>query len=141
MIAGFQLSGVSGMRLLAVALAVMAGSIHVAVAENSAATPPAAMDHSGMAMTGPKGDQGPSSQAFAQANAAMHDAMDIVFTGDADTDFARGMIAHHEGAIEMAKIVIEFGADPEIRKLAMGVIAAQEEEVTFMKEWLAKNGK
>ena len=98
--------------------------------------------HEGMAgMGAPKGDQGPSSIAFAEANAAMHTGMDIEFTGNADVDFASGMIPHHEGAVAMAKIVLEHGKDPEIRKLAEAVVAAQESEIIFMREWLAKNAK
>ena len=103
------------------------------------------MDHSkmgGMMMSGePKGDQGAASKAFAKANAAMHTAMDIEFTGNADVDFAKGMIPHHQGAIEMAKIVLEHGKDPELRALAEGVIKAQESEIAFMNAWLAKNAK
>ncbi len=71
----------------------------------------------------PKGDGGPSSVAFAEANAIMHQAMDIEFTGDADVDFVRGMIAHHQGAIDMARIVLEHGTDPEVKKLAEEIIA------------------
>ena len=93
------------------------------------------------AMGTPKGDQGEASKAYAKANLAMHSGMDITFTGDADTDFAKGMIPHHQGAIDMAKIVLQYGKDAEIRKLAEGVISAQEGEITFMKGWLAKNGK
>lgn len=88
-----------------------------------------------------KGDNSPASAAFRAANDKMHKGMDITFTGDADVDFARGMIAHHEGAIDMAKVVIAFGKDPEIRKLAQDVISAQEKEITFMREWLKKAGK
>ncbi len=94
-----------------------------------------------MMMGKPKGDQGPSSTAFAKANAAMHGAMNIEFTGNADVDFVKGMTAHHQGAIDMAKIVLEHGKDAEIRKLAEGIIAAQEGEIAFMTEWLAKNAK
>ena len=68
-------------------------------------------------------------------------AMDIEFTGNADADFAKGMIPHHQGAVEMAKIVLEHGKDPEIRALAEGVIKAQESEIAFMNAWLAKNAK
>ncbi|MGQ7794212.1 CopM family metallochaperone [Faunimonas sp. B44] len=88
----------------------------------------------------PKGDQGPASKAYAEANARMHAEMDIEFSGDADRDFARGMIAHHNGAIAMAKILLEHGSDPELRKLAEEVIEAQSEEIEFLQAWLEKNG-
>jgi uncharacterized protein (DUF305 family) len=82
-----------------------------------------------------------STEAFEAANAKMHRDMAIPFSGDADADFVRGMIPHHQGAIDMAKVVLQHGADPEIRKLAQDIIAAQEKEIAWMKEWLAKNGK
>jgi uncharacterized protein (DUF305 family) len=88
-----------------------------------------------------KGDNGPSSAAFRAANDKMHKGMDIAFTGDADADFVRGMIPHHQGAVDMAKIVLAFGKDPELRKLAQEIVAAQEKEIAFMQEWLKKSGK
>ena len=98
-------------------------------------------DMSKMMSGTPKGDQGPASMAFAKANAAMHSGMDIEFSGNTDADFARGMIPHHQGAVEMAKIELEFGKDPELRKLAEDIIKAQETEIAFMKDWLEKNAK
>ena len=92
-----------------------------------------------MASMKPKGDQGPSSQAFAAINARMHEGMNITFTGNADVDFVRGMIPHHAGAVDMAKVVMAFGKDPEIRKLAEAVVKAQEAEIAMMNEWLTKN--
>ena len=99
-------------------------------------------DMQGMgAMGQPKGSQDPASMAFAKANAAMHQGMNIEFSGNADVDFAKGMIPHHQGAIDMAKILLEHGKDAELRKLAEGVITAQETEIGFMKGWLAKAGQ
>jgi uncharacterized protein (DUF305 family) len=86
------------------------------------------------------GDMGPASMAFMEANTRMHEMMAIEFTGNADVDFIKGMIPHHQGAVEMAKIVLEHGTDPEVKKLAEGIIAAQEAEIKWMTEWLAKNG-
>jgi hypothetical protein len=88
-----------------------------------------------------KGDQSASSLAFNAVNEKMHRDMAIEFSGDADADFARGMIPHHQGAVDMAKIAIAFGKDPEIKKLAEDVVRTQEVEIAFMREWLKKRGQ
>ncbi|WP_245710934.1 CopM family metallochaperone [Citreimonas salinaria] len=83
----------------------------------------------------------PASDAYRAANLAMHEAMDIEFTGNADVDFARGMIGHHRGAIDMARIVLQHGEDPGLRQLAEEVIEAQEAEIEFLENWLAENAE
>ncbi len=102
-----------------------------------------AMDHGAMGHGSPAaaGDDSASTRAYRDANAAMHSAMDIPMTGDADVDFIAGMIPHHEGAVAMARIVLEHGSDPEVRKLAETVIASQQAEIDWMKDWLAQNGQ
>ena len=89
----------------------------------------------------PKGDTGPSSLAFQGINMKMHEAMNITFTGNADVDFVKGMIPHHQGAIDMAKTVLAFGKDPDVRKLAEEIIKAQETEIALMNEWLKRRGQ
>jgi uncharacterized protein (DUF305 family) len=86
------------------------------------------------------GDKGPASMAFMEANDKMHAAMMMEYSGNADVDFVKGMIAHHQGAVDMAKIVLEHGKDPEVKKLAETIVAAQEAEIKWMQDWLAKNG-
>lgn len=99
------------------------------------------MDHSQMDHSAHMSAAAPSTQAFEAANARMHEGMAIPFTGNTDIDFARGMIPHHQGAIDMARIELEHGKDPELRALAEEIIKAQEGEIAFLKAWLAKNAK
>jgi uncharacterized protein (DUF305 family) len=83
----------------------------------------------------------PSTKAFEAASEKMHKDMTMSFTGDADVDFVKGMIPHHQGAIDMARVELQFGKDPELRKLAEDIVKAQEAEIALMNAWLAKNGK
>jgi uncharacterized protein (DUF305 family) len=79
--------------------------------------------------------ESPSTKAFKAANDRMHADMAIAYTGDADQDFVKGMLPHHQGAVDMAKVVLQYGKDPKVRKLAKDVIKAQQAEIAFMKTW------
>jgi uncharacterized protein (DUF305 family) len=71
-----------------------------------------------------------------QATERMHKDMNIVPTGDADRDFAAIMIPHHQGAIDMAKVELQFGKNPVLRRLAQGIIVEQLQEIEVMQREL-----
>ncbi len=66
------------------------------------------------------------------AVARMHAAMNVPFTGDADRDFARMMIPHHQGAIDMALVELRYGKDKRLVRLAQEIIVAQQQEIAVM---------
>jgi uncharacterized protein (DUF305 family) len=82
-----------------------------------------------------------ATKAYQAVNAKMHKDMDIRFSGNADADFARAMIPHHQGAVDMARVVLQHGKDPALKKLAEDIIASQDKEISFMRDWLKKNGQ
>jgi uncharacterized protein (DUF305 family) len=109
---------------------------------------PAAAQHAGHGGHGGHGAAAPAApadseatKAFKAINARMHGAMDIPYTNDAEVDFIRGMIPHHEGAVEMAKVVLRTAKDPVVRKLAEEIVASQQAEIALMRDWLKARGK
>ena len=62
-------------------------------------------------------------------------------TGILDADFLLAMIPHHEGAVLMAEAVMaQADGDPDVRALAEAIIAAQNQEIDWMRDWLRRNG-
>lgn len=96
------------------------------------------MNHASMGHAG--GSETEATRAFAQAAARMHSAMASKPTGDVDLDFAQGMIPHHAGAVDMARIELRHGTDPTMRKLARTVIETQTTEMETMGEWIEGRG-
>jgi uncharacterized protein (DUF305 family) len=70
---------------------------------------------------------------MAESVARMHAQMDLPFTGDADRDFARMMIPHHQGAIDMALAELRYGKDARLRRLAQEIIVDQQQEIAVMR--------
>ena len=57
-------------------------------------------------------------------------------TDEADTLYIKGMIAHHEGAVQMAKQALGFTQRAEIKAMADAIIKTQTEEIALLKSWL-----
>ena len=83
----------------------------------------------------------PAIEAYVAASERMHRGMAIEFTGDPDIDFVRAMIPHHQGAIDMARALLEHGEDPEMRALAEAIIAAQDREIASLRSWLEEHSQ
>jgi uncharacterized protein (DUF305 family) len=77
-------------------------------------------------------------RALYEAMARMHTEMvRTPPSGNADCDFLVMMIPHHEGAVEMARLLLISGQDPLVRRLAEEIIAGQQSEIAAMKARLA----
>ena len=84
--------------------------------------------------------QPPHIMAYMDIMNKMHQAMSAgVQAKNADVGFAKGMIPHHEGAIAMAKVQLQYGKDAEMKALAQKIVDTQQSEIKYMQAWLAKN--
>jgi hypothetical protein len=82
-----------------------------------------------------------ASKEYEGASQRMHKDMSAGYTNDVDVDFVRGMIPHHQGAIDQAQILLKYSKNPRLRRLAGGIIAAQRREIAFMMKWLEAREK
>jgi uncharacterized protein (DUF305 family) len=96
------------------------------------------VDHS--AHGGHMASAAPWAEAYDAVNAQMHQGMAIAYSDNADLDFTRAMLAHHEGAVAMAQVQLQHGTDPEMRALAQAIIDAQAAEIEQMRAYIAKIG-
>lgn len=126
----------------------------VAMADRSTHSPDPANPHDGSADPHAGHDMSPNdlspndmslggdaAAAYLQAMEKMHGPMMAgIANPDPDAAFVLGMIPHHQGAIDMARIVLQFGTDHHNHELAQDIIAAQEREIAEMRAWLAERG-
>jgi len=78
-------------------------------------------------------------QLMSEAMRIMHRGMHTTeYTGEADHDFVTMMIPHHQGAIDMAKALLLYGKDPQMRRLAQEIITDQQSEIQLMQLWLKR---
>ncbi len=82
----------------------------------------------------------PADGATERSMAAMQRQMaSVPMTGDADRDFAAMMIPHHASAIEMARIELQYGRSPELRRMARSIVEDQQREIGEMHAWQASH--
>jgi uncharacterized protein (DUF305 family) len=65
--------------------------------------------------------------------------MQGIQSADPDVAFVQAMIPHHQGAIDMAKAVLQFGKDDQVKAWANQIITAQQAEIAAMQEWLKQH--
>ncbi|AOO82235.1 hypothetical protein BHK69_18895 [Bosea vaviloviae] len=94
-----------------------------------------------MKMMQPAASDSASTKGYKESMMGMMQAMPMTFTGDADIDFMMQMKGHHQGAIAMAKVELANGKDPQAKKLATEIVAAQEKEIAVIDTWLKSKGK
>ena len=76
-----------------------------------------------------------STDAYREAATQLQLDMAIRYTGNADKDFASLLVAYHKGAIAAARIELEHGTNPQMRRSAKDTIAASEKEIAAMQAW------
>jgi uncharacterized protein (DUF305 family) len=82
----------------------------------------------------------PFTALMEEAMAVMDDGMKRApMNGVVEHDFVTMMIPHHQGAIDMAKALLLYTSDPELKNLAQGIITEQQTEIRVMQAWLQRH--
>jgi uncharacterized protein (DUF305 family) len=82
----------------------------------------------------------PGSQQMHQSMmGGMRQMQDMRLSADVDKDFVRMMRMHHVQGIEMARIELQKGDDPEARQMARKIMEQQSREIAEFDRWLQRN--
>ena len=118
--------------------ATTASSSH-ATSTHASMTQAQSMHHMASAADTQSQSQPPHIMAYMDIMNKMHQAMSAgVQAKNADVGFAKGMIPHHQGAIDMATIEQTYGKNPAMLTLAKQIKQAQTPEIKQMQDWLSK---
>jgi uncharacterized protein (DUF305 family) len=124
---------VAGMTMIA---ALMLPITFPAASQESIAAADNHTDAAPICSTASDGSESTFYSEMAQVNAHMHEGMEVASSGDIDRDFMRMMIAHHQGAIDMAVVLLKYGRDEKLKRLAQSIIVEQRQEITYMRTLL-----
>jgi uncharacterized protein (DUF305 family) len=69
-------------------------------------------------------------------SSAGHGDMAELMAVGSEPEFLAGMVPHHQGALDDARLALKRSERPEVRGLAQEIIAAQEAEIAQMNGWL-----
>lgn len=84
---------------------------------------------------------GPAWSELMACMAKMHVTMaSVERSGNADSDFAKLMLPHHQAAIDMAKTELLYGKDSQMRRLAQEIVTDQQSEMELMQLWTKQHG-
>ncbi len=79
-----------------------------------------------------------SDQMKKSMESGMKSMQSMSMSGDTDKDFAM-MKMHHQQALDMAKVEVEHGKSPELKKMASKIIQDQTKEIEQLDQWMMKN--
>lgn len=113
---------------------------HARTVKDGTVSQPQEVDHAAMGHGDHQMASGPTEadKLYAEGEAEMHRLMAEASGNTPDEAYIHKMIAHHEGAVAMARTAVEHAKDPQVRQWAQDVIAAQEREIAEMKAWKPK---
>ena len=89
----------------------------------------------------PQPNDSASTRDLKSAQMNMMKTMNVEFSGNADSDFARSMMKHHQSGIEMAEIQLKHGKDPAMRKMAEKLVKEQKKDNQEFQAWLKSHQK